>query len=120
MNVNKLIIDTLKPLIPNDTPTEPNIKQNTYEGTSKTYVTFNYAGDRGVDFADDVPQGEQASLQIHFFCPKDFNYKNLIKQIRSALFKADFSYPKIQELYEKETQINHIIFECEFISESEE
>lgn len=119
MNVNKLIIDTLTPIIPNDTPGEPNVKLNKYSGDSGTYVVFNYADDRGEVFADDAPEIDTASLQIHLFCPEKFNYMTLKKQIRSKLFQAGFSYPQISSLYESDTKLNHIIFECEIAGNPE-
>lgn len=122
MNINKLIIDTLKPIIPNNDTTIPkpsNVVPSNYEGKSNIYCTFNYADDRGINFADDSPKDEQSSLQIHLFCPGAYNYNNLKKQIRSALFGADFSFPVITELYEKDTKLNHITFECDYVKESE-
>lgn len=112
MNVNKLIIDTLKPLVPDVVPTK-------YTGTNTTYITFNYEDDRAVEFADDAPIIDVAYTQIHLFCPRTFNFNNLKKQIRSALFKAGFSYPSVTILYEDETEINHIIFQCEIEGEPE-
>ncbi len=120
MNVNKLIVDTLTPIIPNDTPDTPNIKHLKYSGLSNTYIVFNYTDDRGELFADDTPQEDIASLQIHLFCPGDYNYLNLKKQIRSKLFAAGFTYPEIPfDTYEKDTDKKHIVFECEIDGNSE-
>jgi hypothetical protein len=105
MNVNSTIVSALSPA---GYPVEP----GHCTGTAKTYYTFNYADNRGEIFADDEPQIDIASLQVHFFCPGNFNYKTVLKQTRSRLFKAGFSYPVITEDYEDETDTNHIIFEC--------
>jgi hypothetical protein len=113
MNVNGLIISTLKPLV-------SEVKPGHYTGTADTYIAFNYADDRGETFADDVPEDDIASLQIHLFCPGSFNYMALKKQIRSKLFQAGFSYPEIAlETYEEDTDKNHIAFECEIEGNSE-
>jgi hypothetical protein len=116
MNVNSLIISTLKPLVSTVVP-------NNYSGTADTYIVFNYADDRGGTFADDMPQDDIASIQIHLFCPGKFDYMTLKKQIRSKLFEAGFSYPSVQTFYEKgstpSADKNHIVFECEIEGQSE-
>ena len=112
MNVNSTIVSALSPA---GYPVEP----MSYTGTGKTYYTFNYADDRGEVFADDEPQIDVASIQVHFFCPGNFNYKTVRKQTRVRLLKAGFSYPVITEIYEKETGTNHIIFECSIDEQSE-
>lgn len=110
MNVNKLIIDTLSPLVPDVVPMA-------YTGTNDTYITFNYEDDRGEVFADDEPLIDIAYLQIHLFCSGNFN--TLKKQIRSKLFGAGFSYPAITTLYEEDTKKYHIIFQCSIEGNSE-
>jgi len=112
MNVNKLIIDTLTP-----TGYVPNF--GTYKGTLSTYITFNYADDRAVSYADDEPQIDVASVQIHLFIPRTIPYSTLKKQIRSKLFKAGFTYPVITILEENDTEKFHIIFECEIEGNTE-
>jgi hypothetical protein len=120
LNVNILIIDTLSPVVPNDTPDEANIKLNKYSGTSETYVTFNYEDDRATHYEDNEPKIDTAFLQIHLFCPADFNYNTLKKQIRSKLYRAGFSYPQITgPFYEDETGKNHIVFQCQIDGQSE-
>lgn len=112
MNVNSLIIKTLKPLVPDVVATK-------YTGTNETYITFNYEDDRGEVFADDEPLIDVAYMQIHLFCPRAFNFNQLKKQIRSALFKVGFSYPEVQPLYEDDKEINHIVFFCSIEGEPE-
>lgn len=112
MNVNTLIIDTLKPLIPDVVPTK-------YTGTNTTYITFNYEDDRAGTFADDEPQEDVAYMQIHLFCPRTYNINKVKKQIRSRLFKAGFSYPRVTVLYEDDTETNHIVFQCEIEGNTE-
>jgi len=112
-DLNKLIIATLTPL---GIPTEA----APYTGDELTYIVFNRADDIGVVYADDEPQIDQVSMQIHLFTP--LNYLTLKKQIRSKLFKAGFTYPQVQERYEEDTKTNHVVFECqiETSTESEE
>jgi hypothetical protein len=117
MNVNSTIVSALSPA---GYPVEP----MSYTGKEKKYFIFNYADDRGEVFADNEPQIDVASIQIHFFCPgspanSKFNYKTVIQQTRVRLLKAGFSYPVITEIYEKETGTNHIIFECSIDGQSE-
>lgn len=119
MNVGKLIINALQPLIPNPNPDIPTVAFNVYKGTEKPYITFNYADDRAVRFKDNKPDIDRASMQIHLFIPEPINYMTLKKQIRSRLFGAGFTYPQVSEIYESATKLNHIVFECEIAGESE-
>ena len=112
MNVNPIIINAL---MPEGLPIAPGI----YTGTADKYYTFNYEDDRGDVYADDTPQIDVASIQIHLFVPLGFDYIALKKRTRSRLFGAGFSYPVITELDEKDTKKKHIIFQCEIDGQSE-
>lgn len=90
-----------------------------YDGAADTYFVFNYADDRGANYADDAPQEIQYSIQIHLFCPKSFNFLSLKTQVREALFAAGFSYPTVQSNYESDTKINHVVWECEYVKARE-
>ena len=103
-------------------PIEPTI----YDGDSRYYITYNYADDRGEDFGDSAPGCNLASMQIHFFMPqrdgkKLLSYQGYKKEIREALFAADFTYPAVTVIPEhdadRQSDIWHICFECEFIED---
>jgi len=92
-----------------------------YTGKLSPYIVFNYADDRGVNFADDEPLDIEYDVQVHLFCLKSFNHEVLKNQIREALFSHDFSYPSVQVLSEddkgsgiSDNRLNHIIFECTY------
>lgn len=112
MNVNPLIISTLHP---EGLPIMPGV----YTGTADKYYTFNYADDRCEVFADNAPQIDVASIQVHLFVPLDYNYIALKKRTRARLLEAGFSYPSITELTEEDTKKRHIIFQCEIDGQSE-
>lgn len=115
MNENKLVIDTLSPL---GYPVAfIKYKPATGETPSDKYFTFNFADDRGINFADNAPQNEIVSMQIHFFAPLKFNHTVLKKEIRKKLFDAGFTYPAITTLTEEDNEIVHLVFECEIESE---
>lgn len=106
MNANRLIEDTLSPL-------EYPIDYMSYAGSAERYFTYNYSDDRAELYADDEPVNDIAYIQIHFFSPKTFNHMQLKKQVRERLFSAGFSYPRISSFYENDTDMNHLVFECE-------
>ncbi len=107
MNINSIIVDTLKPIVPNVYPLS-------YEGESREYITFNRSNDVGINFADDEPEDNQIDVMIHLFTPN--NTKPYEKKIRKALFKAGFTYPEItMEQYEDSKRLNHITFECSYV-----
>ena len=85
-----------------------------YDGGKTSYFVFNYADDRGDNFADDTPQVNVYSVQIHFFCPKSFDYTSFKIQVRDLLFNNGFSYPAVEHNYESDTKINHLVFVCDY------
>lgn len=112
MNVNPIITNALEP---EGLPVIP----GRYTGTEDKYYSFNYEDDRGLVFADNDPQIDVASIQVHLFVPLDFNYIQLKKRTRARLFKAGFSYPYITEFIETDKKKIHIIFQCEIDGQSE-
>lgn len=108
--INEKIVNVLVEFINKD-----DIKYLTYTGTSDTYAVFNMAADKGTNFSDDEPEDIESSIQVHIFTKKPAEYKRLRNSVREALFKAGFSYPALTEIYEKETKIYHVIYECEFV-----
>lgn len=97
-------------------PYEPEV----YKGKADSYFTYNYADDRGALFADNEPQTNIASMQVHFYMPADKSFSDIKKKIRNALFQNGFTYPVITVLTEDEKKIRHIIFECDIEEDMEE
>ena len=78
-------------------------------------ITLNYT--QGEDFGDDVANTESQQLYLHWFMPEGTNYLSIRKQICGLLQLAGFTYPHTRVLYESDTHITHIVFEC-YISET--
>ena len=112
MNVNSLIESTLQPL---GYP----VAFGKYEGNTSPYIVFNYADDRAVSYADDTPQLDVASVQVHLFAPKTFNHMTVKRNIRARLHAVGFSYPAVSTFYEDDTNLFHLVFECEIFTNSE-
>jgi len=91
-----------------------------YDGAATTYFTFNFVDERGELFCDDVPEMVKYSIQIHFFSPKTFNHNALKTKVRNDLFALGFSYPSVVTLYEDDSKLNHLVFECEYAEAKEE
>ena len=107
MSVNSRIIKALKPF---GYP----VNLDFYNGKEERYFSFNYADDRATSYADNEPVEAKAWVQIHLFLPAKENYLTLKKQVRKALFRADFSYPSVEMDVEDEIEpVRHLIFECE-------
>ncbi|HCT91096.1 MAG TPA: phage tail protein [Lachnospiraceae bacterium] len=83
-----------------------------FGGGEEEYVTFNYADDRAVAFADDAPLLVAADMQIHYFLPADKDCLEAKRGMRKALFRAGFTYPEVTEFVEPDSNVRHIIFEC--------
>lgn len=89
-----------------------------YSGTAKRWIVYNYAYQKGDEFADDTPHADVSSVQVHLYAPVNESTTKLQKQIRNALFDAGFTYPEIT--VEREEKYRHVIFECDIEEESEE
>jgi hypothetical protein len=86
------------------------VKPGAYTGEEKTYFTFNYTSE-GSDFANDAPNHERNLVQVHFYCPLDFDCVSIRKQVKQKLFAAGFTYPVVTDASDKVSQ--HLTFECE-------
>lgn len=99
MSVNKLIIDTLKPL---GIPT----RFQTCKGKEETYITFFCYNEQGECFADDI------EIATGFYMQTDIWSKENIEQLKidtvKLLKKAGFiKRPGAPDLYEPDTEIFH-------------
>lgn len=89
------------------------------------YVVYNIVGEKGINFADDAPQDEEVTFQIHMYLPHVDNYIKYKKSLRSLLFQAGFTYPQavlnITEDITSEDGIRyrHICLETDIQTESE-
>lgn len=115
MNINQRVIAALSGLgVP--------VVCGVYLGDENTYFTFNYTT-VPTDFGDDAPAHETALVQVHLFCPLDFNSSSLRQKAKRSLFKADFSWPTVTDVgMEERVQSmgsQHIVFECEDAMQAE-
>jgi len=113
MNVNSRIRSAVTPIVAICEATK-------YTGTATTYCTFTCVDDRGEVFADDEPIIDVAMFRVNYFCPRTTNFKATEHLLRRAIYNAFGNYPTITELYEDDTETNHIVFEFEVSEETEE
>lgn len=95
MNLNRLIIDTLKEAA--GCPVE----QDVYEGNKEKYITFTYEDERATLRADDGEVADTAYLQISLYAPKDYNYFGDKRKMKKALIDAGFTVESIQTWLEE-------------------
>jgi hypothetical protein len=81
-----------------------------YDGADETYFVFNY-NTMPDDFGDNQPHHERALVQVHLFCPHEFNSVKLRKDAKAALAGAGFIYPGMTNAGDKDGQ--HWVFECQ-------
>lgn len=91
----------------------PKVPQR-YEGKEKKYFTYNYAADHGRDFGDDEPGCNEVTVQVHFFLPLKENFQKEKNRIRYLMYTSGFTWPEVTVLEEDDTQMRHIIFECDY------
>lgn len=94
------------------------VEPDAYTGSAPEYITFHYADERTELYADDRPIADTAYIQVHLFTPGNYMIKKRI--IRDYLEEKGFTGVSIQSLYESETKLHHIVFECEWTEEREE
>ncbi|NFV48091.1 hypothetical protein FDJ70_10565 [Clostridium botulinum] len=111
MNINKLIIDTLK-------DTNVPVKFETYVGDETTYITFSEYLQQGEVFADDGEQATGHYIQINVFSKK--NYSKLVDKVKELLKKAGFIRKNEIGLYEPDTQIFHRVIRFFYVENKEE
>lgn len=107
ININKLIIDTLKSF-------NIQIRENKYSGPDSTYITFFEINNYDEDYSEDVNETEVHSLQIDLWSDRDVT--QLKKEIKMAL-KAVFDDVTFTSLYEDDTKTHHISFRCYYYEE---
>jgi len=100
VNVNSKVINALSGL---NLP----VSANVYNGTATEYITFNYADERPVVRADDKDILDEVTIQVHYFTKGNPSVKK--KQIRDALRDAEFTIQSVQELFESDTNYNHVV-----------
>ncbi len=96
--INKLIIDTLRPLsIP--------VAFQKYSGKAETYITFHEYLASSEEFEDDEEALTAHYVQIDLWSKVD--YTELVELVRNALLAAGFKRLNEMDLYEEDTKIYH-------------
>lgn len=100
MNINKLIIDTLKPLnIP--------VSLLKYSGTATTYIVFQEYLQQSEGFSEDDEELTGHYIQLNLFTKGDNT--SLVKQIKDSLKVVGLKRTGEYDIYESETgYYNHI------------
>lgn len=109
MNINKLVIDTLKPL-------GIDVRYRVYSGNESTYITFFELSNTNEDYSEDRNETEVHSLQIDLWSKADVT--QLKKDIKQALEEVFYDVT-FNDLYESDTKVVHIAFRCYFYEEKE-
>ena len=99
--------------------TSSNVVDGVYNGTATNYITFNIMDSRCEVFSDNTPKLDTTAMQIHLFCPLNYDYYSDKTNIRKELVKSGFTYPIVTTMVETDTQKRHIVFECEIQENSE-
>lgn len=108
MNINELVIDTLKHF-------GLDVRYMSYSGNNTSYITFFEINNIDEDYSDNENETEVHSLQIDLFSKNDVTQlKNDIKKALKRVF-VDVTY---QDLYEEDTKTFHIVFRCYFCEEA--
>lgn len=96
--INKLILDTLKPLgVP--------VGFQKYSGTESTYITFHEYLQTGEEFEEDDEAFTGHYVQVDIWSKAD--YTALAGNIKAQLKAADFKRLDEADLYEPDTGIYH-------------
>ena len=111
MSINKLIIDTLKPLsVP--------VRFQTYEGKEETYITFFCYNEQGESFADDTEILTGFYMQVDIWSKG--NVEKLKESVIDLLKQVGFKRKNGQDLYEPDTKIFHKVLRFFYYVENKE
>jgi hypothetical protein len=107
MSLNKLIIDTLKPIgVP--------VAFQTYSGTATTYITFFEYNQFSALNADDEEQQTAHFFQVDVWSKGD--YTSIVQQVKDRMTAAGFRRTTETELYEPDTKIYHKALRFSYVS----
>lgn len=96
--INKLVIDTLKPLgIP--------VGFQKYSGKANTYITFHEYLASGEEFEEDQESFTGHYIQVDVWSKADYGI--LVKNIKVRLLEAGFKRMDEADFYEEDTGIYH-------------
>ena len=108
--INKLIMDTLKPLkIP--------VAFQKYSGKAETYITFHEYLAAGEEYEDDEEALTAHYIQVDVWSKGD--YTDIVKTIKELLLKAGFKRLNEIDLYEEDTKIYHKGLKFYYLEEME-
>jgi hypothetical protein len=108
MNLNSLIINTLKPLkIP--------VEFITYIGTARPYITFLELDQRSALNCDDEEKQTSHSIQINIF--HTGNYVSLVESVKQKMIAAGFKRTNEQDFYETDTKLYHKVIRFSYYEE---
>ncbi|KOA76597.1 hypothetical protein ADU78_05795 [Clostridium botulinum] len=111
MNINNLIINTLKPI------GVPAVFEF-YAGSETTYITFSEYLQQGEVFCDDEEQATGHYIQVNVFSKK--NYSKVVDQVKVLLKEKGFIRKTEHGLYEPDTQIYHRVIRFFYVENEEE
>lgn len=105
MNLNKLIIDTLSPLVLT--------LFQTYSGSIFPHITFFEVNQQSALNADDEEELTTHSLQVDVWSLGD--YTSLVEQVKTSLIAIGFTRSFETEFYENDTKIYHKVLRFNFV-----
>ena len=111
MSVERKIKDALLPF---GDPVEKSFLYAAAENLPPQYFTFS-ASSRGDSFADDEPGCEVWQVNVHFFAPLYGDFSRRRQEVKRALHRAGFTWPRCIDAGDQEGQ--HLVFECEIAEE---
>lgn len=100
------------------------VRQDAYpdEGKQRAdrYIIYNLSSQNASGFADDMPMEDISYVQVHIYLPLNINPKLIKKEVKSRLFKAGFSYPRlVLDTREEDAGMRHICFETNITEKTE-
>ena len=96
--INKLLIETLKPLnIP--------VSFQKYKGKETTYITFFNYLEQGEQYADNEEKATGYYIQLDLWSKND--YTELVEKIINYMKAAGFTRTSAADLFEEDTKIYH-------------
>lgn len=85
------------------------VRKNSYAGNAKSYLTWVYADERPVVYADDLDRYDLTEIALHWFSTAGSDTAAQKRQMRRYLRGKGFTIQSTAEMVESDTGINHVI-----------
>lgn len=93
------------------------VAEEEYFGKKSRYITYVEAAENGINYADNEPDDNKTSFQVHYFCPlQEDDSREVAKQIRKLLETDNIFIGATTRMRDKDAEKRHVIITCDIVT----